>query len=244
MMQPAFNSYTSTTRFSEAVDIGKEARAVFYDIRLSTVWHKGLLHKLSGCSYHVCQWFSSYISGRRQRIVINGEISDWAPVHAGVSQSSILGSLLFLIYINDIVKHIGSAIRLFADATSLYIVVDSPYIAAGVIDTDLSTVSQWAEDWLVKFNADKTISVLISRKRIPVNHPPLYMAGSVLIERGSHKHLGITLSKSCTWTEHIDNISKKVWTRLNLLRSLKFRISRMALEKIYTFFYSFTPRIL
>ena len=144
--------------------------------------------------------------------------------------------MLFLIYINDIVKHIGSAIRLFADDTSLYIVVDSPNVAAGVINTDLSTISQWAEDWLVKFNADKTISVLISRQLVPVHHPPLYMASSVLTERESHQHLGITLSKSCTWTEHIDNISKKAWTRLNLLRSLKFRVTRMALKKMYTSF--------
>ena len=131
-------------------------------------------------------------------------------------QGSILGPLLFLIYINDIVKHTGSAIRLFADDTSLYIVVDSPDIAAGVINTDLSTISEWADDWLVNFNADKTISVLISRKLVLVQHPPLYKAGSVLTERGSHKHLGITLSKLCAWMEHIDNISKNAWTRLHL----------------------------
>ena len=218
--------------FCEAVVSGKEVRVVFCDISkaFDKVWHNGLLHKLSGigCSDHVRRWFSTYLS-RRQRVIINDVNSGWAQGHAGVRQGSILGRLLFLIYMNDIVKHIGSANRLFADNTSLYIVVDSPNIAAGVINTDLSTIGEWAEDWLVYFNTDKTISVLISRKLVPVHHPPLYMGGSVLTERGSHKHLGIALSKSCTWREHIDNISKKAWTRLILLRCLKFRVSRMAL---------------
>ena len=59
---------------------------------------------------------------------------------------------------------------------------------------------------------------------------------SALTEKQSHKHLGITFSKTCTWTEHINNISKKAWVRQNLLRSLKFRVSRKALEKMYISF--------
>ena len=57
------------------------------------VWHRGLLHKLSGigCSDRVIKWFSSYLSGRRQRVVLNGQASDWAPAEAGVPQGSILG---------------------------------------------------------------------------------------------------------------------------------------------------------
>ena len=127
--------------FCEAVDSGKKVRAVFCDVSkaFDRVWHRGLLYKLSciGCSNPVVKWFSSYLSGRRQRVVINGDSSDWSPIRAGVPQGSILGPLLFLIYINDIVKDIGSEIRLFADDTSLYIVVESPETAAGIINTDL-----------------------------------------------------------------------------------------------------------
>ena len=226
--------------FCEAVESGIEVRVVFCDVSkaFDRVWHRGLLYKLSciGCSNPVVKWFSSYLFGRRQRVVINGGSSDWPLIRAGVLQGSILGPLLFLIYINDIVKDIGSALRLFADDTSLYIVVDSPETEAGIINTDLSTTSNWAIDWLVRFNTNKTFSMLISRKLIQVNHHPLQMGGSILTEKQSHKHLGITFSKTCTWTEYIDNKSKKAWVRLNFHRPLKFRLSRKTLEKMYISF--------
>ena len=85
-----------------------------------------MLHKLRsiGCSKKVLLGFSSYFSDRGQKVVLNDIFSDWMEDLAGVPQGSILGSLLFLVFINDIVKHIGLYIRLFADDTSLYIIVD------------------------------------------------------------------------------------------------------------------------
>ena len=224
--------------FIEAVDSGKEVRVVFCDISkaFDRVWHKGLLHKLShiGISGDLLQWFKSYLSDRRQRVVLNGVTSDWASVLAGVPQGSILGPLLFLIYINDIVNGITSSIRLFADDTSLYIVVDNPVTAAHLLNTDLDTISKWAADWLVDFNPAKTTSLLITRKLQPQLHPPLEMNSITLKEASTHKHLGITFSSSCTWSEHINNITDTAWKRLNIIRALKFKISRLALEKLYT----------
>ena len=186
-----------------------------------------------GCSDNVLKWFASCLSGRRQRVVLNGQASDWTQVLAGVPQGSILGPLLFLLYINDIVKHIGCSVRLFADDTTLYIIVECPNAAARCLNADLQTISQWAEDWLVNCNANKTLSMIISRRIISPPHPPLFMNGTMLQETNSHKHLGLTLSSSCNWSDHIKNISVKAWTRLNLLRALKFRVSRKSLEKMY-----------
>lgn len=226
--------------FCEAIDRGKEVRVIFCDISkaFDRVWHKGLLHKLSsiGCSDRIIKWFSSYLSNRKQRVVINGQSSEWAYIYAGVPQGSILGPLLFLIYINDIVKDIGSSIRLFADDTSLYIVVDSPNAAAFTLNRDLENISKWAQEWLVDFNPNKTCSMIISRKINKILHPPLFMNNIALTETRSHKHLGLTFSDTATWSEHIKNITGKAWTRLNLLRSLKFKVSRKALEHIYVAF--------
>ena len=115
----------------------------------------------------------------------------------------ILGPLLFLIFINDIVKNINSSIRLFADDTSLYIIVENPQTAVITMNLDLGTISQWALDWLVDFNARKTMSLLISLKQNPVLHPQFLTNDTFISEFTSHKHLRVTFSNTCSWTEHI-----------------------------------------
>ena len=99
---------------------------VFCDISkaFDRVWHKGLLCKLkaAGITGATLRWFTDYLNGRKQRVVIPGAMSDWAYIKTGVPQGSILGPILFLVYINDIVTDFGTNIRLFANDTSLYII--------------------------------------------------------------------------------------------------------------------------
>ena len=182
--------------FCESVDNTKEVKTVFCDISkaFDRVWHNGLLHKLSGsgCSDKIIRWLSSYLSRRKQRVVFNGQSSDWTSVQAGVPQGSILGPLLFLIYINGIVSDIGCPIRLFADDTSLYIVVDSPPTAANFLNADLCAITNWANNWLVPFNASRNVSMTISRKANPPQHPPLFMNNVQLTEKDTHKYVGLT----------------------------------------------------
>ena len=141
------------------------------------MWHAGLLLKLktAGVAGSVLTWFKSYLSDRRQRVVLPGVNSNWTFIRAGVPQGSILGPLLFLLYINNIVSEIGSNIRLFADDTSLFIVVDNPVTAAGQLNIDLQKISQWATTWLVSFNPSKTEAMLFSRKLNRPHHPPIFM---------------------------------------------------------------------
>ena len=114
--------------FCKAFDEGKEIIAIFCDISkaFDRVWHKRLLYKLetAGISGSFLSWFTDYLNDRLQRVVLRGNSSAWTPIKAGVPQGSILGPLLFLLYINNIVEDINSPIRLFADDTSLYIIVD------------------------------------------------------------------------------------------------------------------------
>ena len=143
-LQPGFIPKDSTINqlihlyrtFCEAVDDGKDFRVVFCDISkaFDRVWHKGLLHKLEyiGCtlSGKLLEWFKSYLCEHKQRVVIKSQASNWTDVEAGVPHSSVLGPVLFLIFINGIVNDINSSIRLFADDTSLYIIVENPNAAA------------------------------------------------------------------------------------------------------------------
>ena len=226
--------------FTEALDAGKEVRTVFCDISkaFDRVWHEGLIYKLkaAGVSGDVLKWFQSYLSGRRQRVVLPGSLSEWVYIKAGVPQGSILGPLLFLLYINDIVKNIGSNIRLFADDTSLFIIVDNPTTAALCLNSDLEKLSCWAAIWLVTFNPSKNESLLISRKINKPIHPPLYMQNVQIQEVSSHKHLGLYFSNDCSWHQHIDYIKQKAWFRIHIMRKLKFKLDRKSLETIYLTF--------
>ena len=159
--------------------------------------------------------------------------SDWSALEAGVSQGSILGPLLFLIYINDVEEDISSTIRLFADETSLYRLVDSPLEAAMTLNRDVSRVYAWAKKWLVTFNPDKSEALLILRKHGRPYHPSIYMNSQPISEVTSHKHLGIILSNDCTWHAHFELIKAKAWSRINVMRKLKFHLDRRSLQIIY-----------
>ena len=145
------------------IDSGKEIRVVFCDISkaFDRVWHKGLLFKLkqSVISGNLFNWFKNYLSGRSQRVVINGSNSDWLSINAGVPQWFILDPLLFIICINDIVHGIDAQIKLFADDTSLYLVVDDPIETVETLNGDLDKINIWSEKWLVKFNPQKKLKL-------------------------------------------------------------------------------------
>ena len=140
------------------------------------VWHKGLLYKLKsvGIRGALLSWFESYLSNRQQRVVLDGQSSDWRQTEAGVPQGSVLGPMLFLIYINDITDEIQSKCLLHDDDTSLFEVVDSPDDTALMLIKDLESIQRWATKWLVTINPSKTECMTFSFKRIIPLHPDLF----------------------------------------------------------------------
>ena len=162
----------------KALEKGHEVRAVFLDISkaFDRVWHRGLFVKSKslGVDDQLLTWFESYLSNRKQRVVIEAECSDWQNIKAGVPQGSVLGPLLFLIYINDTADNILTESFLFADDSLLLEEVESA-VESAARNQDLNLISSWADRWLVTINVDKTESMIFSAKLFKPFHPPLYL---------------------------------------------------------------------
>ena len=131
-------------------------------------------------------------------MVLNGSAAEYESIQSGVPQGSVLGPLLFLIYINDLEENIKSQIRFFADDTMLFSVVQNPTSTANELNQDLETIRKWAHQWKLEFNPDPTkqaTELLFSTKRNTPDHPPLHFNGSVIIKVGEQKHLGVIFDK-------------------------------------------------
>lgn len=170
------------------------------------------------------------MSGRSQRVVIDGSASSWSPVETGVPQGSILGPLLFLVYTNDIVNYIQNDIYLYADDTSLLSISDDAEIAAMDLNADLYILQCWAKTWHMTFNPSKTVYLPISKL---TSYYPIYLNGVEAKRKLTHCHLGLTFETNMKWSSHIQSIVKKANKRLGILQRLKFSLSRQCLERLY-----------
>ena len=149
---------------------------------------------------------NAYLSERKQRVVLPGAESKWNEIRAGVPQGSILGPPLFLLFINDIVKDNGCNIRLSADDTSLFLVVENQDSTTELLNIDLDKIMAWTKKWLVRVNPVKTEGFRASRKLNKPIYPPLLIEGTQIAEVDSHKHRGLSIKSDCSWHNHIDYV--------------------------------------
>ena len=157
--------------FDQSFDDNLEARAVFLDISkaFDKVWHKGLIFKLkqNGISDKILNIINDFLSFRKQRVVLNEQASSWVSIDGGVRQDFILGPLLFLIYINDLSDDLSTTVKLFADDTSLFSILQNVNTSASHLNSDLSKISNCAFQWKMSFNSDpskQAQEVIFSRK--------------------------------------------------------------------------------
>ena len=224
-------------KIHSCLEEGKEVRTVFLDISkaFDKVWHNGLISKLKflGIKDPLLRWLENYLCGRSQRVVMEGVHSNWEKISAGVPQGSVLGPLLFLIYINDITNNIQSEAFLYANDTMILDVVDSPVASAVKLNSDLTSIAHWADKWMLTINAGKSRSMIFSIKKHKPDHPPLFLNQSIIPEVNSHCHLGIELSSDLSWHNHINTIYERASKRLNMLKGLKFLLNRSTLNIMY-----------
>ena len=185
-----------TYKWFQHLERGSEVAAIFFDFKkaFDTVPHFPLMSKLekTGLDPHILTWIHNYLAERQQKVVINGVSSSSSHVLSGVPQGSVLGPLLFLIYINDITfleLSPGSRLVLYADDVLLY----HPICNTGdyfTVQTDIIALSSWATQNAMTFNLTMYKTMTISRKRnhhIPTT--PLTLNGYTLEEVPAFKHL-------------------------------------------------------
>ena len=206
----------------EHLEAGKEVCTVFFDLKkaFDSVAHCLLLQKLCeiGTSPYIIQWTRNYLTDRSQVVVVGGEQSPAVPVTSGVPQGSVLGPLLFTIFINDVVHQVSpeSAMSLFADDMALY----RPIRTADdyqILQHDVSAIVGWINQLLLSLQPAKCCYMIVSRKKGSNPPPTLMIEGTPLNCVSTVKYLGVQLSSDLSWSPHVSNICKKARRLIGLL---------------------------
>lgn len=202
---------TTIHDLASSLDQRQQVDAVLLDFSkaFDKVPHHRLALKLEhyGVRGQTLEWISSFLSDRSQQVVVDGEMSSAAPVTSGVPQGTVLGPLLFLVYINDLPSRVKSTARLFADDCLLYrrIVNEEDTIT---LQEDLNQLQVWESEWLMSFNPEKCEVIRITNKRriIEANYS---IHGQTLQFTTKAKYLGVTIDNKLNWGPHINNITRK-----------------------------------
>ncbi len=218
-------------KWIRALDNSHATVAVFMDFMkaFDRVWHRGLLHKLAtlGVLPESLGWLRSYLRDRQLSVRVGTVLSEPHSINAGVPQGSHLGPVLFLVFANDLPDAVGLPTELYADDTLIHIETSLRYVDTqflGTLQSAIDRAADWADSWHGRFSNSKTKILAIKRSRtghseafvFPNSSPTLEGQSIDLIN--SHRHLGVVLTESLDWKEHISGVLKRSSRRAGLLR--------------------------
>jgi len=212
---------TVLTKITSILDTGNQADIIYFDLSkaFDSVPHKLLIHKLKSFGFNgkLLEWLSDYLTNRSQRVIINGSNSSWLHVTSGVPQGSILGPLLFLLYINDLPSVLShdTICAIFADDTKIYRQINTRNDALA-LQNDITNLHNWSLEWGLRFNENKCTVITVKRNHNPTLHQ--YNMGHADLPRETNiNDLGIIINKQLKWNAHIDNICTKANQRFWLI---------------------------
>lgn len=216
------------TNLHENIHSSKTTDAIFIDFAkaFDTVPHQRLLYKLTQFNIHpvIIQWIATFLVNRKQATSVGEGKSSKLPVKSGVPQGSVLGPLLFLIYINDLPLNLTSSIRLFADDCVIYRRITDTDDQA-LLQQDLNIISLWCNTWQLEINLNKTKFISFACR--PSQTLRKYTLNRVDIEKvKTYKYLGVTFAEDLTWNEHINNTVSSACKALGYIKRNLFRSSR------------------
>ena len=204
--------------------------------------HAELIHKLVayGIQGKLLNWISDFLIGRKQRVIIGNSTTEWRLVTSGVPQGSVLGPLLFLMYINDMPEIVNHFCKLFADDSKLIAVIKNSQDRM-VLQDDLNKLANWANDWKMKFNHDKCKIMSISVKSYDVNRPFALIdlkngVSHDLEETASERDLGVQVTNNLKWSEQAKKASNNATRVLAILRKAFVFWDIATTKRLYTTF--------
>lgn len=217
-------TYNDITRW---YDEGHPVDLVLFDFAkaFDTVNHVILLKKLHkiGIKGNVLKWLQSFLTGRKMCVVIAGTKSASVPVTSGVPQGSVVGPILFIIFVNHLMSNMKNKVMMFADDLKLYIKLPHPRGENNVTygQEDINRLVDSASSWGLRLNSSKCVVLRFRRNFANMDAPQEYMVNDApLLEKTAHRDLGILLDSSLKFHDHIrETVFKARGTAINLLKS-------------------------
>ena len=194
---------------TQAIDNGEDVDVVYLDFckAFDKVPHKRLLKKLHGYGIRgkILNWIKEFFSAREQRVIVNGSQSSWKDVTSGIPPGSVLGPVLFLVFINDLPDVIKVLIKLFADDAKIYAVVSNQIIETRV-QNSLNCAANWANIWRMLFNIIKCHHLHIGTHDRGIKYTMSSNNREIELEKvDSEKDLGVIIDKNLTFRDHINS---------------------------------------
>ena len=204
----------------EAISDGYQTDTIYtdYSAAFQSVNHSLLIHKLKH-SYKLenlaLKWFVSYLSDRRQRVIVNGKTSNWTAVLSGVPEGSLLAPLLFSLFINDLPREVNCGCLMYADDVKIFRKIVSPSDGL-LLREDLGRLAAWSVRWGLTLNPSKCKSFTITLRRAPVQ--TAYFINATQLEHvGEIRDLGIILDTKLTFSSHVNGMVSRANRSLGLL---------------------------
>lgn len=207
--------------WTKSLDERADVLAILLDFSkaFDSVPHERLLIKCEhyGINGNLLKWIRAFLTGRNQFVSVSGTDSPDLPVRSGVPQGSVLGPLLFMLFINDISNGVKSPLHLFADDSIVFRSIKTDEDLE-IVQSDLNVLNEWSSHWLLRFNATKSQQITIRQGNAPYHPPHLQLDGVTLSSFSEVTYLGIVIDDHLRWNKHIDKICAAANRKLGFLR--------------------------
>ena len=186
-----------------------------------------------GITGKLLDWIEDFLADRKQRVSIRVSLSDWVNITSGVPQGSVLGPILFIIFVNDMPDVIDSMLLMFADDTKLYRTICSP-IHHDILQQDIDRISAWGEQSLMSFNTDKCQVMTLGRSHEEYDYTMSKQGNSLLLHRcNEQQDLGVLFTSDLKFGHHVNKIARKANRVIGIIKRSFHCIDKIMFRTLY-----------